>query len=52
MSVVGTERTRAAPPGSTVVEPIPDSRRRLTSGGALCGQMVSNGSQAVVSGSN
>ena len=29
MSPIGTERTRATPPGSTVVEPIPDSRRRL-----------------------
>src|SRR5215471_18734202 len=37
----------AAPPGSTVVERIPDSRCRLSSGGALCGQMVSNGSKTV-----
>jgi hypothetical protein len=45
MTASGTERTRAAPPGSTVVERIPDSPFRLTSGGAVCKRMVSNESE-------
>jgi hypothetical protein len=41
---VGTERTRAAPLGWTVVERIPDSRCRLPSGRTIWKCIVSNGS--------
>jgi hypothetical protein len=37
-----TERTRAAPLASTVVERIPDFRCCLTAGGAVRKRMVSN----------